>query len=46
MENVINLYSNNLSYLPYGDADFDIAMKPLHFNFRDSHVGNFHSLQE
>ena len=38
MENVINLYSNNLSYLPYGDADFDIAMKPLYFNFRESSV--------
>jgi len=38
MENVINLYSNNLSFLPYGDADFDIAMKPLYFNFRESPV--------
>ena len=43
MENVIDLYSNNLSYLPYGDADFEIAMKPLHFNFRDSYTGNFQS---
>src|SRR5210317_58734 len=32
MENVINLYSNNLSYLPYGDADFDIDLKQLHYN--------------
>lgn len=32
MENVIDLYSNNLSYLPYGDADFDIDLKQLHYN--------------
>lgn len=35
MQNIVHLYNDNLSFRPYGEADFDISLKPLRFNYRD-----------